>query len=300
MKSITYSSLILASAFCSLSGQTLLYEYSFNDAANGANTVATGTAGGTAAFTNYVTTGSTSRQSADLRGVSGSGVSGIAGDYAFDNSGSTQMGGSGAANGANAGYGGMAANSGGASALDGQTSFTVSGWYYSSSTPGNFARLIEVGSVGVWFTDTDILLNVTLASGTEQFTSSDASLFTTDTWNFFAFTYNGVTGEAALYGGTDESEVALIVSTTLSSSTVSLNHSNMTIANSNFSGNQRPFDGMLDNYRVWGDSDASGALGLSALEAVRSSDIIPEPSTYALIVGSMAVVLITVRRRKLV
>ena len=64
---------------------------------------------------------------------------------------------------------------------------------------------------------------------------------------------------------------------------------------------RRPFDGYLDNMRIWGDTTGnSGALTLAQLEAVRALDVspIPEPSAFAFIAGLGALVLAASRRRR--
>ncbi len=290
-----FTVLLTAVAGSLLHGQTLLYEFQFNDPANGTNTVGTGNPGGTAAFTNNNNVDHDDL-AADLHGSAGSGVSGSAGDYAFDNTVSSQMGG----NNSNPGYGGIASITNGALPLDGMGSFTVSGWYSSSSTIGNYARLIEVGSTGVWFQGSTLQLSTNVTGGSGQkLASGDNSLLTTNTWHFFAFTYDGATGTATLYAGTDADSVGFIVSDTLASGDVSLGSGvNLAIGNSNFNDHQRPFDGLLDNYRVWASEDSSGALSMSALEAVRAGDVIPEPSTYAALLGLSVLALSVLRRRR--
>jgi hypothetical protein len=135
-----------------LHAQSLIYEFRFNDAANGTSTNSTAPGGATANFTNYVEIGSTARTAEDLHGAPGSGVSGQPGDLAFDNTVSNRMGG----NSGTPGYGGIALVANGGGILNGMSSFTVQGWYNGASTPGNYARLLDVNatgasSLGVWF-----------------------------------------------------------------------------------------------------------------------------------------------------
>ena len=64
--------------------------------------------------------------------------------------------------------------------------------------------------------------------------------------------------------------------------------------------NNRPFDGLLDNIRLYGSvSDNTGVLSLISLESIRSSDIaaIPEPSV-AMLAGIGMVALVSLRGRR--
>lgn len=295
-----------------LHAQSLIYEFRFNDAANGTSTNSTAPGGATANFSNYVATGSGDRAPDDLYGAPGSGVSGQVGDIAFDNSGSTRMGGSGNINESGAGYGGMALVTNGADLLNGARSFTVQGWYNGASTPTNYARLIEIGSFGIWFqgTGSGTVLQASSrldATGTtaQLLTSNDASMLQANTWTFFAFTYDGVTGVASLYGGNSENSVSLLASTTFAASTLntvtSATSQGLAIGNGLGNASQRPFDGLLDNFRVWGEaSGAGGALTKAQLEAVRLADLgysqIPEPSAFALLAAFGALGMAATRR----
>lgn len=290
-------------------GQTLLYEYTFNDAANATFTTSTGSQSATADYSTYVTVGSTDRQSANLFGASGSGVSGQAGDYAFDNTASTKMGGSGAINGTNAGYGGLGFADGTATAFDGLSSYTISGWYNATTLPSNYARLIEIGSsssaTAILFqgnagsSATNLRLTTNIGGVNTGLEINDSMLLASNSWVFFAFTVDGQTGTITLYAGTDSSSVVEMGSIVVEDTgTVSVGGDSIGIGNSLGTGNQRPFDGLMDNVRVWGsDTDASGALSLSALESIRAGDVIPEPSTYAMLFGVAIVVLALLRRR---
>jgi hypothetical protein len=290
-------------------GQTLLFEYTFNDAANATYTSSTGSNTANANFTNYVEEGSTERQPYNLFGSSTSGVSGQAGDYAFDNTVSTQMGGGGAIGGTNAGYGGVGLASGTATGFNGLSSYTLSGWYKASSLPSNYARLLEIGAgstvTSVLFqgstgsTSTNLRLGTKIGGVNSTLEVNNSMLLAVNSWVFFAFTVDGVNGTITLYAGTDSSSVVQLGSTTISTGSVSVDGSNLAIGNSIGNENQRPFDGLMDDVRVWGSAtDATGALSLSALESVRAGDVIPEPSTYAVLFGAAIAVLALLRRRR--
>jgi hypothetical protein len=298
-------------ATASLHAQSLLYEFNFNNPAQGASSSSSAPTSSTAAFTNYVAEGSASRIAANLHGANQSGVSGLSGDHAFDNSVSTRMGGSGAVNGANAGYGGMAQVANGSNLFDGSTSFTIQGWYNGASAPTNYARLIEIGTLGVWFqvdggvTTLQMSARINTTGSTAQIIgTTDASMRQANVWTFFAVTYDGPTGAANFYGGTDSASVSLLASATFTTGVVATGANQaVTIANSTGNSNQRPFDGLLDDFRIWGDSEGSaGALNLAQLEAVRLADVanspIPEPSAFAALAGLFALAFTATRRRR--
>jgi hypothetical protein len=303
---------VLVSAVA-LPAATLLHEFTFNDPANGTSTTSSGTLGGSALMTNYVETGSSSRVSADLHSATGLGVSGKAGDYALNNTAATRMGGSGAVNGDNAGYGGAAILANGAASLNGVNSFTISGWYNTASgaAPGNYARLIEIGSAGVWFqTGAGLQLSASIGgSSGARLASSDTRLFQANTWTFFAFTYDGDTGLVSLYAGSKASgQLELISSDTLVNKGVvsTVTTQELSIGNTVGNNQQRPFQGLLDNFRIWGETTGSGgALTQQQLQQIMTTDItgqaIPEPSATAAVAALGALLLsaaFALRRRR--
>lgn len=306
----TAPALLLAAglaAVASVDAQSLLYEFRFNNPSENTTSASSAPPASSANFTNFVTEGDIARQAANLYGPNQSGASGLVGDYAFDNSASTRMGGSGAVNGANTGYGGMAQVTNGSNALNGATSFTVQGWYNGATAPGNYARLIEIGTFGIWFQGDALQVSARIneSSGTAQILSSaDATMRQANVWTFFAFTYDGVTGTASLYGGSTTGSVSLLATGTFLTGTLATNTNQaLTIGNSSGNNNQRPFDGLLDNFRVWGETEGSdGALSLADLEAVRLADVsnspIPEPSAFAALAGLGALAWGAARRRR--
>ncbi|MDR1281568.1 MAG: LamG domain-containing protein [Opitutaceae bacterium] len=301
LHTITGTALAVLVSATALPAATFLHEFTFNDPANGASTTSSGTLGGSALMTNYVETGSSTRVSADLHSTDGLGVSGKVGDYAFDNTAATRMGGGGAINGTNAGYGGSAILANGSASLNGMNSFTISGWYNTASTtaPGNYARLIELGSAGggVWFqTGAGLQLSMSIGGATgAKLASLDTRLFQTNTWTFFAFTYDGDTGLLSLYAGTKTSgQLELITSDTLANKGIVSTATNQGLAIGNSVGNdqQRPFQGLLDNFRIRGETTGSGgALTQQQLQQIMTTDItgptIPEPSATALVFGAV-------------
>ena len=109
---------------------SLILEYDFNDNVTGSTSASTGS------DTTSVTMLNTAGVGTNLHGSSGSGVSGAAGDYVFDNSASTGM-----SSGTDTGGRG---NAGDRASLDSLTSFTLQGWLYTDQTGAVWApRLLE-------------------------------------------------------------------------------------------------------------------------------------------------------------
>lgn len=233
------------------------------------------------------------------------GVSGLPGDYAFNNT----TNGMGTLAPSNASRG-IIQNSD--SLFTGLQSFTVTGWYKANTLPGASARMLEAGNVTILFQDngpgnttfrvvvrSDSTSNV-IAENTVQ---GDPAFINTD-WTFFAITFDGAF--VNFYGGSTENDVALIgspVAMSLADGSIAAVATpiNPVLGNSN-SSNRRPFDGLMDNFRIYGsDADGSGALSLGDLQALRSGDLapIPESSTIALIGGiACAGVVLAFRRRR--
>lgn len=295
---------------------TLLYEFTFNDSANETSTVSSGSLGGYASFTAPRSSSDSSRVDAKLRSDNGLGVSGKLGDYAFNNTGSDKMGGSGAIDGANAGHGGIALVNNGSASLAGMNSYTISGWYNTanSTKPGNYARLIEVGTTGIWFqvdsgvTTLQVTSIINPVSGntggtSNKLNSNTSTLLSANEWVFFAVTFDGVAGTMTLYSGTkDEGVLHKVTSVeTTKGFVATASNLGLSIGNSIGNANQRPFDGLLDNFRIWGEATgAGGALSLSELQAVMTADLgnamIPEPATTALLLGMGLLAAVVMRR----
>lgn len=297
---------LLAGSALFAQAQTLRYEFTFDDYANDTAAASTGALTGSASLINHP--GAGVNTPANLRGSNGGGVSGALGDYALDLSGSSQMGGSGAIGGATAGYGGVAFMTGGASALSNATSFTITGWYNADSTPGNFARLVEMSNTTLYFSTNGTLQATagvqgqSIGGATTRFTSNDAVFSLTAQWVFFAFTYDGATGAANLFAGTTPDNLASVGGSTLATGTISGSSAGLYIGNTGGTTlYERPFDGLIDNVRVWSDTTgAASALDLIALQGVMAADLgaVPEPSSAAALAGVAALGLVATRRRR--
>lgn len=228
---------------------------------------------------------------ADLHGASGSGVSGGVGDRAYDNSSATGMG--------NAGTGGVL-NLGDVNAIDGLTSFTLQGWFNTATAINGVARLFDkntgAGTSG-------FLLRGNVTAGqlvltiNNQSAISGTSYGTTNAWVFFAVTFDGslTTNNVNFYVGSTSASASLVTTATIAATSSIANGVVATVGNASWlaSGsavNNRPFDGLLDNMRIYGATSGSGGvLTLGELEAIRSADVspVPEPSAAVALAGAL-------------
>ncbi len=229
---------------------------------------------------------------ADLHGSAGSGVSGVSGDFAFNNTASTFYD-----------EGGRADVSG-LTSLNSLTSFTLSGWYRTSeeswagavliqknATANNqFSLAFATSSKGGNKASLGLVVGTAThsATGTQVTTGMTSELAPLDTWIFFAVTYDGTktSDNVIFYYGTTETEVMQIGTTqTINAGALEpLNTANLVIGNNK--AGIRPWDGFLDNIRIFGTTTgSSGVLNQGQLEALRSADIatIPEPTSYAMV-----------------
>lgn len=278
-----------------LNAATPLLEFSFNE--TGSTASSSGSASASAVLWN------SSYSPTDLHGASGSGVSGGPGDRAFDNSASTGMG--------NAGTGGML-YVGDLDAVDGLKSFTLQGWFKSSVAINGVARLFDKnsgsGNAGFQLRSTatagQLLLQVNSASVT-----SSAAYGATNEWVFFAVTFDGTstTDNVKFYVGSQASEVSLVTTASIGATMANPNAATLVVGNSSWllpSGpqvNNRPFDGVMDNFRIYGAlSGAGGMLSLSELEGIRLNDVtpIPEPSSAIALAGLAGLSLAVCSRRR--
>lgn len=222
------------------------------------------------------------------------GVSGGSADYSFRPDTDT-MGGSSTPGAAQS----MARTTAAVSSLNSLQSFTISGWLQTAGTTqlGNFARVLDNydGSNGFRLRNNNTNGVLELTVQTSSF-SSNAVYTATESWFFFAVTYDAITDAAAFYIGDTATAVSLVNSGSivLAGSDTGVNTDNLAIGNT--AGGGRPFDGFLDNIAVYGSTtDGTGALSLSELEAVRAAAV-PEPTSAALMLGAIS--LLALRRRR--
>ena len=274
---VTFFSLGLPAVF------SQILEYKFNDSGT--------TSASTGSDTTAVTLLNSSGVATDLHGGAGSGVSGLSGDLAFDNTASTGMG--------TAGIGGRA-NGGDINAVDGLSSFTILGWLKSpdSGDTGSIsgARLVEKNqntnaqiSLQYHRTAANGSLSLTLgtssSTATTAFSTGTSTLGALSSWVFFAVTYDGTAATSNLrfyVGNTSVSVTQLGTTQDFDKGSLNANTANFIIGNLN--GNSRPWDGYMDNVRVYGaTSGTGGVLSSSALESIRAADAVPEPQSVVLL-----------------
>ena len=205
------------------------------------------------------------------------GVSGLAADYSFNNTGASNMGTPGTT-------GAITAS---VSALNSsKKSLTVQGWFKSDTVIGNGARLLDNYSVaqvkgfalrGPASGENAGALYF-LADG--QTVNSGANTFgNTGDWVFFAVTYdyssNTNSNNVKFYKGTLTSPVVQVGSAlTFGVAVQSIDAPTSTVLTVGNYADIRPYDGYLDNIRVYGDATTgAGALTLAQLELLRQADV---------------------------
>lgn len=293
MKHFLLLTLAVMTALAGSTRAALLLEYKFNE--TGTTAIAGGTLAGSAPTLTLQVNGGTPT---DLHSASGTGVSGLPGDRAFNNSASVSMGGN----------GGRAIHASDFDGIDGLASYTWSGWFNVATQVTNNARFMESRSTGqgwlLFATGASGLMNLQL-NGVSAAVSTAGYGLNANQWVFFAVTYDGTlaSNNVNFYKGTTSTPVVQIGSTvSLNGGTVINDSAALVIGNSTSTGSplgfNRAFDGFLDNMRIHGAADNSGVLSLGDLEALRAADVIPEPSTVSLGLAGMLALSALAWRRK--
>jgi hypothetical protein len=171
-------------------------------------------------------------------------------------------------------------------------SFTWTGWLKSNTPDGAHARVLNTPGFEINDRGNAMMFGIGDNFSHNWHTTGAIDLNMND-WTFVAMTYDGTGTDDILkvYKGTETSSVALVATFTEQGQdqlTRSSDGAPLFIGNNNIS-NPRPFDGYIDEFRVWGrrnenvNPDPSGALTLEDLETVRQYDLVPEPATIALL-----------------
>lgn len=283
-----------------------LIHYQFNDA--NTTTTATDSSGNNRNGTFYNYNGTTMVQAPLQNAV---GVSGKAGDYAFNNAAASGMGSFDNRGGA------VRWNSTSGNAIGDLTSLTMSFWLKTDTgvLPGGGARIAGLYGadqskfIEMRTQDGEILRSVT--TGNSQRDTTAGTLDTEGQWLFVAITFDATASsndQIKFYiGGIDE-EVTLVSAANSTLASIALGAvagqsltlgSYVNASNGSFTG-QTPFKGLMDDYRLYGaTSGAAGALSLADLDLVRQQAInIPEPSSIGLLGGLAATALIALQRLK--
>ncbi|MDR1284011.1 MAG: LamG domain-containing protein [Opitutaceae bacterium] len=301
MKTILLSSLLSLLVACSgaLSAQSLLIHYAFNDA-NTATTTATDSSGNgrDASITNW--NGTSAQVPAALQTATG--VSGKAGDYAFDNTGAAGMGGFG-----NRGGQVRWTGTGAGETIGDLTSFTITWWFKTPENviAGNGARAVTLHNAATSdgtayvesrFENNGVGRTVVTGSSTRDTPANTYGL--ANTWTFVAITFDGTATESErikFYVGGLNTSVSLVGSyaSTLTSIALGSTTNVLTLGGYNQGSGQTPFQAVMDDFRLY-----SGTLDTSALNDVRLDAIaIPEPATAALVTSLIALVVMVATGR---
>ncbi len=118
-------------------------------------------------------------------------------------------------------------------------------------------------------------------------------------WVFFAVVYDSLSATLDMYVGSDTVSVGFNEQHFVFNGPLDIgtHGGTSTIGNASDYGGDRPFAGMIDEFRIWSSfgDDTSGALSIEQLEEVRAYDV-PEPVSLSLLgLGGIGVLL---RRKK--
>ncbi len=181
--------------------------------------------------------------------------------------------------------------------LQGLDALTLTGWFNLQAEAANLDRLVSFADTGgngfeLWFNgaNTIFTLNVDLVQADSAAVSGG---FATDSWIFYALTYDGTqtTNNLNFYLADPSSAVTQLGTTlSLNAGTTGSPDVNFEVAGSGRSGLDRTPNAFLSDIRVY-----EGVLNLAELEAVRVSAV-PEPATALLLLGSLG--LLALRRRQ--
>jgi hypothetical protein len=193
-------------------------------------------------------------------------------------------------------------------ALDGLQAFTLTTWLNLQSAPTGNLRLLanqeattfdgfswNIADSAAGGTRTASNFGVRLFVGGSTafaFDTAAVTLDADDRWLFLAVSYDGssTSNNVNYYVGDETGAVFLAATTTINAGTLNpAARFNVGHTDAAITANTAP-PGYLDDSRVY-----SGVLDLAQLEAVRLAAI-PEPSTYAVIFGGLALLVVAGRR----
>lgn len=250
---------------------TPILAYYFDD--TGTTSESSGTTHPATTPTGTLTLLGTSQLAADIHSSGGLGVSGDSADRALDLTAATGMGNT------STGLSPAAKITPHPSTIGGLTSFTLQGWFKTDGTSviGSTSYLFHVNNTGMISLRAESAGILKLYVDGIAVSSASGAYNTAATWTYFAVTYDGTLAadNVKFYAGRAATAVSLVNTATLNAGAVgSFGTQPMIIGNS--AGGNRPFDGLLDNVRLFGSTaDGSGVLPLADLEAFRQADILP-------------------------
>ncbi|MFA6961648.1 MAG: GDSL-type esterase/lipase family protein [Opitutaceae bacterium] len=209
-----------------------------------------------------------------LFGPSGGGLSGKPGDYALD------MGATTNGMGVKGTPGAVARFPVAGTAISGLTSFTISGWIRAASPLDGGARLVEcidpLQNGFLLMTSPGALVLSVNKKQTSSWakTNGEELLRLTDTWVFFAVSYNGTktSDNVVFYIGTQSLAPTILAVKSNDAGPVTALNRHGTLSVGNNSDGIRPFHGALDNIALHGSSvDATGALTAEQIKVIYNS-----------------------------
>ncbi len=202
------------------------------------------------------------------------GVSGKAGDYAFDLNSATGMGATTPNSGGPAGV--VWTNATGTAALSGLSSFTLTGWLKPDVNINRAARIIVAGPIALMAgTEDRLTLQVNGTVGSEQSQNDYAAV---GSWIFFAVTYDGTRdmNNVTFYVGSPAAGSLFPAgTTTLAAGKLKAFAGQLLVGNNATAATaSRPFKGLMDNLAIYASPEnATGALTVEQIEAVRAAAV---------------------------
>jgi hypothetical protein len=291
-KIINSVSLLIALSATGVQAQNLLIHYEFNNP-NTSTTMATDSSGN-GRHANITNWNGSAQVAAPLQTAVG--VSGLPGDYAFDNTGAPGMGGFDIRGGVVRWVGTENVDM-----INNLRALTISYWFKTPEgvTAGGGARAVSLygDSNQHYFENRFATVSSvdgyaqTVVTGSSLRTSATAAYDQSDTWTFVAFTFDGMAAadeRIKMYVGGIDTPLTLVgtFNSTLVSINVSTSDNSLTLGGLNSGSGQTPFQAIMDDFRLYGNggNTSESALSLEQLEAVRISAI-PEPQTTALLMA---------------
>lgn len=262
-------SCVLGVSVSALAAPSPLLEYKFNE--TGTTAIDTGSL-----RFNAVMTSDALGTLIDAHSADGGGVTGQPGDRAYDGTGAAAFG----------AVTGNKVNAPDNDDIDFLTSFTICGWFKvppTTNIQGTRLFYKTAGAngyelqTGAYSPANNGQFYLRLYVGTTAATAYYNYTSVAD-WTFFAVTFDGTlaSDNVKYYMGTQTGGVTLKAIATLSKTNTGNSSRTMNIGNT--SDHNKAFDGLIDNFRLYGSqTDNTGALSITDLEALRSADLPPPP-----------------------
>ncbi len=160
--------------------------------------------------------------------------------------------------------------------LDELMSITIAGWFKAPEPFTNSARLVNKNrSFNVWSGGRLALVVFDLENEPRQHVSSPDWQHVTDTWTFFAVTFDGtepVDNMRFYYAYEDSEELVHDFVRSVEPGRIRDGASELAIGGNGIG--DRTFRGLIDRFRIYGSSeDSSGALTVENIEAIWAADM---------------------------